>query len=222
MKFPKLLLRFTFFSTCMTTARCGSYSSPEPEYFSSVKYQTKEKSKQFSSCVKNIHVDTTDYKLRVKFDIKCPKDFPFPIIDSMKDTLTSTAFKFEFLSPDGYREKPITLDRAIVFPSNDGSRSGYYWWGTEINSTLAFKNDTASLRKIYSVQAVIPFYAFQHLKAGKQNIEVKISQSTFCSDLEQSVKHWNEALQDSCYYTFKNYSAKSLISGTLSFSINVP
>lgn len=168
--------------------------------------------------MKNIHVDTTDYKLRLKFDIKCPRDFPFPIIDSMKDTLTSTAFRFEFFS----NGKPITLDRAIVFPSNDVSRSSYYWWGTEIDSILEFKSDTENLKMIHSFQAVIPFYAFQNLKTGKQNIEVKISQSRFCSEREQGVREWNETFHDTSYRYFKNYADKPMISGTLSFSINVP
>ena len=162
MKLPKVLLRFTLFSTSLTGIRC-TYSPPKPEYFSSVKYQLKEKSKQFSDCVKNIHVDTTDYKLRVKFEVDCPENFPFPVNDSMPDTLSATGFKFEFFS----NGKLITLDRAVVFPSGGGGRDGYYWGGTEIDSVLECKSDTENLRNTYSFQTVIPYYVFQNPESRK-------------------------------------------------------
>ena len=217
MKIPKALLRFTLFSTSLTGIRC-SYSPPKPEYFSAVKCQLKEKSKLFSDCVKNIQVDTTDYKLRVKFEVNCKSDFPFPVIDSMRDTLTATAFKFEFFS----NGKPITLDRAVVFPSTDETRSGYYWGGTEIDSLLECKSDTEDLRHQHSFRAVIPYYAFQNLKAGKQKIEIKISQIRFCSGREQSILEYNETFKDTSYRYFKNYADKPMISGMLSFAITIP
>jgi len=218
MKISKIILPFTFGATCLTGIRCGSYSKPKYEHFSSVKFQVKEKSKQFSNYISNIQVDTTENKLRVKFNFDFSSSFPFPIIDSTKDTLFSTAFEFEFFS-NGY---PITLEHAVVFPSVNERYTGYYRWGKEIDSTLVVKCDTASLRKMFSVQAVIPFYAFQNMKSGKQNIEVRISQSRFCSEQEQYVKRWNETFHDSANYYYKNYIDRSLISGIVSFSLIVP
>jgi hypothetical protein len=163
-------------------------------------------------------VDTTDHKLRIRFEFTVPPDFPFPVVDSTNDTLTSTAFRFSFFS----NGKPITLDRAVVFPSDNEKYSGYYSWGKEIDSVLSFSSDTGSLKKLYTYQAVIPFYAFQHLKAGKQKIEVKISQTRFCSEYDQSVMRWNETFHDTSWYYYKNYADRPLISGTISFSIKVP
>lgn len=217
MKFPKVLLRFTLFTTSLTGIRC-SYSPPKPEFFSTVKYQLKEKSKQFSDCVKNIHVDTTDYKLRVKFEVGCGENFPFPENDSMQDTLSATGFKFEFFS----NGKPITLDRAVVFPSGGTDRSGYYWGGTEIDSVLSCKSDSQNLRNTYSFQTVVPFYAFQNLKAGRQKIEMKISQAIFCSATEQSIKEYSATFKDTSFRYFKNYAYKPMISGTITFIINIP
>ena len=71
-----------------------------------------------------------------------------------------------------------------------------------------------NLKDMNSFEAVIPFYAFQNLKAGKQKIELKISQSRFCSEDEHIIRGWDETYQDSTYHRFKNYAEKPMISGT--------
>jgi len=51
---------------------------------------------------------------------------------------------------------------------------------------------------------------------------VKISQTKFCSASEKSTHEVNEMFKDTTYRYFKNYTYKPMISGTVSFTINVP
>ena len=210
--FPGIL-----FGIVMETG-CTYGPPPSTENFSEVECRLKDTSGYFSSLIRNVAVDTADHQLRIRLEFCVSPDFPFPVIDSTHDTLSSTALLFRFFSEG----RPILLDHAVIFPSANESGNRFYGWGEEIDSTLCFASDTFSFRNIHRWEVMIPLYAFQKVKAGKRNLDVRISQTYFCSDQEKCKIFWNEELNDTIRSYYKNYAVRPMISGTASFRILVP
>ncbi|HEY4798629.1 MAG TPA: hypothetical protein VII99_06075 [Bacteroidia bacterium] len=209
---------FLFGAIMAIFSTCGTYTPPVPEHFSSVKYTLINHSKYFSDCIRNVEVDTGNQKLRIRFNLRTAARFPFPVIDSMKDTLTGTAFRVEFL----HNGQPILLDRAVIFPSFNAMPVNYYWRGKSLDSVLSFSSDTVDLRNSSALQFTIPFYAFQQLKSGRQKIELKVSQNIFCSAKEISIREWNPIFHDTSFRYMKNYKAGEMISCKIALDLNVP
>jgi len=208
-----------FVVAVLVPALTGCFGEPEnkKERYSPVVFLVKEKSTLFSSGI-TLTIDSTDRTLQLSLNFVSPKNIPFPIDKNYKDTLSATAFKFEFYN----NGKLVSLDRAVVCPSNGYLSEGRNYFGKEIFSQLEFASDTIDLKETTSLGMYVPFYAFQDLKLGKQDLELKIYQTVFCSPSQRAIKYYDPAFKDSSLVYKKYYAEKILLSATVRFSIVVP
>ncbi len=197
-------------------AACGGTRyEEEKEKSSPIPFQVSSPSAAFSSFI-TLSVDTGDHCLIVRFGLGDPKKLHFPVSAAYKDTLTATAFEFQFLEGG----KPLLLDRATVYTSENGGKWSYY--GKEIFSELRFATDTVDIRRTASLSVNVPYYAFQKIKRGSRELEVRISQRTFCSSSERAVSKRDSATGDTITMMRKFYAQVPMFSATAKFKLNIP
>lgn len=161
-----------------------------------------------------IEIDSLDNILHIclAFKEKGMKKFPFPIYKS-SDTLSGTAFEFGLYNNGKIIEGPGLISRDLS--------STYFGYNKYLSKQLVLRSDTENLKEVYSIPFSIPFYAFKNLRAGENQLELRITQSTFCSENKFS-KLYVDSLGDSTYHDVRNIMKAPLLSCIVKFKLNVP
>jgi len=149
-------------------------------------------------------IDSLNNILKFSLSIN-PLTIAFPIHAPFNDTLSKTAFYFEFYNngkciPSDYAELQKTLR-----------------WKNDSLKQLDLKiiSDTLDLKQGASFVFELPMYAFHNLKQGKQTIVLKMYQSMFVGD--RYISHKDST--DKHLYFSQN---ASLVYATIKFDIDLP
>lgn len=145
-------------------------------------------------------MNSYEHQLFINLNFPDLKNFPFPIDPTYKDTLSNTAFNFDFYCEG----KIISSDYNKIHNSDPEADT------TESAGQLSIVTDTMDLKASGLISLQIPLYAFHELKSGKHMIELHMYQTTFTDELRN----------DSGYV---NLSAKrSLFDARLKFELEIP
>src|ERR1700741_2851154 len=202
------LLYFSFstliLSSCFTDSKEYHFEkprSPEPVAFS-----TKESSALFNEEYFKISLDSLKNNLMLKLEFKDGmKKFPFPK-DKKGRELSTTCFHFELYS----NGQPVQGADLPVYATNQRIffMYGYTEW---LGKDIGFNSDTIDLKIAGALYYTIPYYAFNKLKQGVNEIEIKISQEVFCSDKSIRVGRIDTLLKDSVYDYIRSYAPLSFL-----------
>lgn len=168
-------------------------------------FKTLTKSSFFKDDYITLTVDSLDNTLYFSLSIKANNNIPYPINTTYKDTLTRTAFNFDFY----YNNQLLTSDYKSI---NNTLR-----WKTDTTETknkLCVISDTTDFEDGNSISFKMPLHAFHNLKSGKRNIRIKVYQTLFT---------------DECYVKTDStsryqhlYADKKLFETEIEFDITVP
>lgn len=171
-----------------------------------VDYSVVSKSIFFNTNNITFSIDTAHSTLFVKFKLSSLKNFPFPIVTKYKDTLTRTAFNFEF-----YSNNKVILSDYRIFKNT----FRYYHDTLPTARDLKVSTDTINLKNDNELEFKIPFWAFHNLKKGKQTIEMAMWQTTF-TDEKRLIK------SDSNSYYIHLLQVRPMINARVKFDLNIP
>ena len=170
-----------------------------------IKYTVLEKSAVFNR--KNIafSMDSLNNKLFIRLTLNgLPKNFPFPVNTKFHDTLTSTAFNFDFYS----NGKRVLSDYKFL-------QATLQWKQAHRMDELGFSSDTIDLLRGNDISIEIPYYAFHSLRKGKQSLELRMWQDTFTDKGDVPNKAGS-------YTSFCVQAKKALFNARVKFEISVP
>src|SRR6476620_9769125 len=83
-------------SLCILLCSCGSGNSNKDSAAQPIPFKIISQSALCKTQDFILTLDSADHTLRLKLHINRPKNFPFPINKKYKDTLSKTAFHFDF------------------------------------------------------------------------------------------------------------------------------
>lgn len=171
----------------------------------SVKYSVVEKTTAFTPENTTLTIDSMNNTLYVHFSIhRLKKDFPFPINRELNDTLTHTAFNFQFYC----NGNPVLSDYS-------GLRNTLRFKKAVPNTELIINLDTIDIKRNQDLFFEMPLYAFHNLKKGKQTLELRIWQDVFTDRIE--IKEKNNK------YSYRNLIEQTKLFDTrIKFDITVP
>ncbi|MGZ4057028.1 MAG: hypothetical protein ACXVPU_07000 [Bacteroidia bacterium] len=200
----KIISLFILASTiyaCRNTRTYDKVSLPQP-----IKYSVLQKSPVFNEKNISFSIDSMNNVLLISLKIDALKNCPFPINKLYNDTLSKTAFNFDFY----YNNKIIQTDYRKI-------KNTLHWFNdtTATALNLSLSTDTIDLKTSNTVYLSIPFYAFHNLKKGTQTIELRMSQNVFTVEA-QKIKN-----KDSYDYVHL-YETKPILNAKLRFNINLP
>lgn len=170
-----------------------------------VSYTVIEKSTVFHRKNMSFTLDSINNSLIIRLTInELPKTFPFPVNSQFQDTLTKTAFNFEFYS----NGKPVLSDYKFL-------QATLQWKQEQRMSGLSLCSDTIDLRSSNDICIELPYYAFHTLKRGTQSLELRMWQDTFTDKVDVLNKSGS-------YSTFHLLAKKSLFNARVKFDILMP
>ncbi len=170
-----------------------------------VNYTVTEKSAFFHRKNMSFSIDSLNNKLFIHLTInELQKAFPFPVNTKYKDTLTKTAFNFDFY----HNGKPVLSDYKLL--------KATLLWNKECTmSGLNLHCDTIDLRVRNELLLEVPYYAFHNIRKGKQTLELRMWQDTFTDRLDVLEK-------DGSYSSHRLSEKKSLLNAKVKFDILLP
>lgn len=199
---------FWIFLLLITIGLTGCFSpfKKKPDLPKSVDYTLVSRSPFFNKKNTALTIDTLNNTMIVKLTLNAMKDLPFPINKKDKDTLTQTAFNFDFY-----------YDNKLILSDYKKTHNTIRWLTDSSNTSdnLSFASDTLYLNSSNEIVYEIPFYVFHNLKKGNQAIELRIWQNTF-KGIVHIVK--TSSTDD----RFCNYESKCLLDARVKFDIIVP
>lgn len=170
-----------------------------------VTYSVVEKTAAFTPENTALTIDSMNNTLYVHFGIhRLKKNFPFPINRELNDTLTHTAFCFQFYC----NGKPVLSDY-------NGLRRTLRFNKAIPDTELTVNLDTLDIKSNQDLFFEMPLYAFHNLKKGKQTLELRIWQDVFTDRAEIKGKD-NQ-------YTYRNLrEQKKLFDARIKFDVVIP
>jgi hypothetical protein len=170
-----------------------------------VSYTVIEKSTAFNNKNVSFSIDSLNNRLFLRLTInQLSKEFPFPVNTKYKDTLTKTAFNFDFYS----NGKLILSDYKFL-------QASLRWSHERPMNGLNLHSDTVNLINYNNILVELPYYALHTLKRGKQSLELHIWQDTFTDKLDVLNK-------DGSYSSYRLNEKKSLFNAKVKFDILLP
>ncbi|MBN8695476.1 MAG: hypothetical protein J0L87_03005 [Bacteroidetes bacterium] len=170
-----------------------------------VPYAQISKTAAFNDQFASLTLDSINNVLLINLIIKNADKIPFPINDEYKDTLTHTAFNLEFLYNGQIIKSDYCSFKSTLRWTNDT---------TENKKDLRLTTDTIDLSGGSLFSFKLPYYAFHHIKSGKQKFTLKVYQTLFMDELRLKT--------DSTYKYLKLYDPKQLFATEISFELNIP
>lgn len=202
---PLLFLLFLFGCS-------GIFGDKRNKSYQEMDYYYVSKSALFNEEKFTIRIDTFYNNIRFQVSCRSFDRFPFPKDKNGKE-LSATAFSMVILD----NGKPITND---LFHKTDFTKN--YPAGLYLSGPLMFQTDTVDLKTGFAQTFEIPMYAFFKLKKGIHQLELKVTQTVFRSEMSEVVKTIDSVSKDTLtYYEFSRKEAP-LLSFTLKFRVNVP
>lgn len=208
-KFSKLLASVFVlaFISCQGPFKKNEFSEPKPITFEF----TKNTTPLSVPCFK-LSIDSLNNYLIINLSpTRFINDFPFPK-DFGGHLLTSTCFSFTILR----NGVPVTGEN---LPERENTYFGYNPW---VKNNIGYLSDTIDLKSQTPLQFKIPFYAFNKLKHGTQELELQCAQSMFCSANEFKIIKLDTLRKDTNYRYVRHYASVPLISFRAKFKVNVP
>lgn len=199
-------LQIIFFILCLILIlSCNSEYHENRERMIPIAYSTSFKSPFFNDKYTSISLDSIGNTLYVSLNISASKNIPYPVNSEFKDTLTRTAFNFEFYS-----------DGQLIRSDYKGINNTLHWKKdtTISKNDLIVTTDTIDLEEGSLISFKLPLFAFHSLKNGKHLIKMKVYQDLFTdetyfkTDSSSGYKHL--------------YAAKKLFESEITFEVNVP
>lgn len=139
-----------------------------------VNYSVIKKSAVFNRKNMSFSLDSLNNSLLIRLTInELKKDFPFPVNTEYKDTLTNTAFNFDFYN-----------NGRLILSDYNSMRNRMEWKDGFDETVLRMHADTIDMKYHNDMLFEIPFYAFHSLKRGKQTIELHIWQDAFTDKVD--------------------------------------
>lgn len=193
--------------TCIVSiSSCFSPFKEKPRLPKGVDYTVVSRTPLFNKKNTTLTIDTLNNLLIIKLILNPTRDFPFPIDLKDKDTLSQTAFNFDFYS-----------NGKLILSDYKKNKTSLRWQtdSSETSKNLSFVSDTLYLSESNEINYEIPFHVFHNLKSGNQTIELRIWQNTFRGYSRDSIFKNNK-------YSYCNYTQKSLLDARVKFNINIP
>jgi hypothetical protein len=199
-------IKFLFFLFCLACLwGCGVGGMRPKEVLKPVSYSVVERSAVFHRKNMAFSLDSLGNNLLIHLTInELGKNFPFPVNKEYNDTLTKTAFNFDFFCGG----KPLLSDYNFL-------QGTLHWNRIPENTELHMLSDTINLKLYNDLFIEVPFYAFHNLKKGKQTIELVMWQDQFTDRLDMRN-------QDGSYRTLYLSTKKPLFSARIKFDIFLP
>lgn len=197
---------FILLSCIFSASACFSPNKKRPRPPKAVDYTVVSRTPFFNKKNTTLTIDTLNNSLLIKLDLNPMRDLPFPIDKKDKDTLSQTAFNFEFYS-----------NGKIILSEYKKNKNTVRWLidSSETRSNLSLTSDTFSLLSSNHIIYEIPFHAFHNLKQGTQTIELRIWQNTFKGK-------GHEVVNKTDRYNYCNYATKCILDARVKFDINIP
>lgn len=196
-----------FFCSCSGFFGGGKSTSPqEMDFFlsgSSPSFNEKDIAIRVDSMGNSVHFNVSSNDLN---------KFPFPK-DDKGQSLSATSLNFEILE----NGKPIINS---LFQKTEFNR--VYPATKYLSGSLAYTSDTIDLKNGLNENFEIPMYAFYKLKAGLHQLQLRVSQTVFCSPLTHAVKSIDSLSKDTVTTYVRNYKKGAMFFFTVNFRINVP
>ncbi|HLC83795.1 MAG TPA: hypothetical protein VJI69_08185 [Bacteroidia bacterium] len=202
----KFIIRFyiliCFFSICA----CYSPNREKLKFPKAVDYTVVSRTPLFNKKNTSLTIDSLNNLLIIKLTLNPMRDLPFPIDMKDKDTLTQTAFNFDFYSND-----------KIILSDYKKYKNSLRWQidSSETCNNLSFVSDTLYMTASNEIIYEIPYHVFHNLKQGNQTIELRICQNTF-----KGTGH--EVLTKENKYNYCNYATKCILDARVKFDITIP
>ncbi|MCK6649499.1 MAG: hypothetical protein L6Q66_07575 [Bacteroidia bacterium] len=170
-----------------------------------VPYTQISKTPAFTDQFASLTLDSINNVLLINLTIKNADKIPFPTNQQYNDTLTHTAFNFEFLYNGHIVKSDYCSFKNTLRWTNDT---------TENKDDLRITTDTIDLAEGNSFSFKLPYYAFHQIKSGKQKFTLKVYQTIFMDKLRLKT--------DSTYKYLKLYDPKQIFATEISFELNIP
>ena len=170
-----------------------------------VPYTQASKTAAFTSAFTSLTLDSINNVLLINLTIKNTNKIQFPVNRQYNDTLTHTAFNFDF------------IHNGNIIMSDYSSLKNTLRWEKDTsvnNDLLRITTDTSDLTEGYSFSLKLPYYAFHQIKSGKQRFTLKVYQTLFMDELRLKT--------DSTYKYLKVYDPKQLFATEIEFELNIP
>lgn len=170
-----------------------------------VPYKQLSKTEAFTDEFASLTLDSINNVLLINLTIKNTNKIQFPVNRQYNDTLTHTAFNFDF------------IHNGNIIMSDYSSLKNTLRWENDTSANkdlLKIITDTSDLAEGYFFSFKLPYYAFHQIKSGKQKFTLKVYQTLFMDELRLKT--------DSTYKYLKLYDPKQLFATELSFELNIP
>jgi len=191
------------------------FNREKKDTFHRVPYQLTDKSPLFNDDNFELIIDSAGNYLHIKLKGKAGlKKFPYPK-DDQGNLLSSTAFSFSILN----NKLPLTGASLTNFHDVRYSYFGYNRW---LGQTVTHSTDTSDLSRGFVAEFKIPFYAFNKLKTGIHELELRGIQNVFCSQANFETLRIDSASKDTTLKYVRHYSPSVLIAFSVKFKVQVP
>ncbi|MFL5753743.1 MAG: hypothetical protein ACJ76F_10065 [Bacteroidia bacterium] len=204
-----------FFSSCFRDHKKYDFSEArEPE---AVELKLRESSALFNEQYFKVSMDSLDRVLLLRIEFKNGlKDFPFPKDKEGKE-LTATSFHFELYC----NGQPV---QGADFPIYARNQRVFYLYGYNdwLGKTIDFSSDTIDLKTTSFLKYEIPYFAFNKLKKGMKDFELKISQGVFCSSAMARRAKPDPSLKDTVFVYLRSSVPLSILKTKVAFRLNIP
>jgi hypothetical protein len=200
-------------ASCYTDSHERKIKADEP---GAVELTELESSKLFNDDYIKLSIDTFRNSLMVKLTVNTnKKEFPFPTDKGTK--LSGTAFRFELF----HNGQPVQGAGLPVYARNNRIfyTYGYNQW---LGESLDYYSDTIDLQLQPSVTFEIPFYAFNKIKAGINEFELKVAQKVFCAPTGKLEFRPDSTGRDSVMTFDRCVQPLELLKTKVKFKLNIP
>lgn len=204
-----ILLSSIVFACCVGPFARDKERSPQP-----VEFITTEHSPLFTEDLLKIELDTLKNVLilNLEFDKEGLKEFPYPKHQS-GEILTGTCFNFSLFYNGQLLESANLTGKESIH--------NYFGYNKWLSKYLLFQSDSIDIKNNHHISFSIPFFALQKLKAGINQLDLKVCQDHFFSP-NRFPKIYVDSLGDSTHHFIRNFSKTTLLSASIQFKVNMP